>query len=73
MEGKTEGAPKDGIVPVLDRSSEKSITHSSSDIEKQAPFQTQQLERKLKSRHLQFVAIGTCTGPSRSYSSADTF
>lgn len=55
-----DNAPQEAIVPVaMDRDSEKSVAHSSSDIEKQGHPPTQQLQRKLKSRHLQFVAIGT--------------
>ncbi|KAF2195809.1 histidine permease, partial [Zopfia rhizophila CBS 207.26] len=46
----------------MDRLSEKSVAHSSSDIEKQGHSPTQELQRKLKSRHLQFVAIGGTVG-----------
>jgi amino acid transporter len=38
--------------------SQKSLPGSGSDIEKQVAPEGQQLQRKLKSRHLQFVAIG---------------
>ncbi|KAF2011952.1 histidine permease [Aaosphaeria arxii CBS 175.79] len=48
------------IAPVADRHSEKSISQSN-DMEKQTA-ETAQLQRKLKSRHLQFVAIGGTVG-----------
>lgn len=60
MEDKSaRNGPQEDIVPVaMDRSSEKSVGHSSGDLEKQAPAQNGELQRKLTSRHLQFVAIG---------------
>ncbi|KAJ4303256.1 lysine permease [Kalmusia sp. IMI 367209] len=52
----------DHIQPNMDNRSEKSQAHSLSDIEKQGPPQEAQLQRKLSSRHLQFVAIGGTVG-----------
>lgn len=48
----------DNILPKMDNRSEKSQTHSSSDLEKQGAPTEAKLQRKLSSRHLQFVAIG---------------
>lgn len=48
----------EGIVPKMDSHSDKSVPHSSSDVEKQISQPQEQLQRKLSSRHLQFVAIG---------------
>lgn len=48
----------DAVLPNVDNRSEKSQTHSSSDMEKQASPPEAKLQRKLSSRHLQFVAIG---------------
>lgn len=47
-----------------DYQSDKSVAHSTSDVEKQtaAPDANGQLQRKLSSRHLQFVAIGGTVG-----------
>jgi amino acid transporter len=52
----TQGA--DDIVPKMDNHSSKSVTNSASDLEKQQTPQGDELQRKLSSRHLQFVAIG---------------
>ncbi|OAL51836.1 histidine permease [Pyrenochaeta sp. DS3sAY3a] len=52
----------EGIVPKMDHHSDKSVPHSSSDVEKQIPQPQEQLQRKLSSRHLQFVAIGGTVG-----------
>lgn len=48
----------DDIVPKMDNHSSKSIANSASDLEKQQTPQGDELQRKLSSRHLQFVAIG---------------
>ncbi|KAF1963725.1 histidine permease [Byssothecium circinans] len=56
------GYPQDTITPKTDRESERSVIHSSSDVEKQGQHAEQQLHRKLNSRHLQFVAIGGTVG-----------
>ncbi|KAF2115420.1 histidine permease [Lophiotrema nucula] len=45
-----------------DTMSEKTVAHSSGDLEKQDTPQPHELQRKLKSRHLQFVAIGGTVG-----------
>jgi amino acid transporter len=53
----------EGIFPKGDHSSDKSVPHSSSDVEKQtAPVAEEGLKRNLSSRHLQFVAIGGTVG-----------
>lgn len=52
----------DAVLPNVDNRSEKSQTHSSSDMEKQASPPEAKLQRKLSSRHLQFVAIGGTVG-----------
>jgi amino acid transporter len=57
MEEKPAYAGPEAIAP-MDKASEKSLPHSASDMEKQAAPESQQLQRKLNSRHLQFVAIG---------------
>jgi amino acid transporter len=49
----------DDIVPKMDNHSSKSVANSASDLEKQDTPQGDELQRKLSSRHLQFVAIGT--------------
>jgi amino acid transporter len=46
----------------MDNKSEKSVPHSSSDVEKQSKAPEDQLQRKLSGRHLQFVAIGGTVG-----------
>jgi amino acid transporter len=51
----------DEIVPKMDHSSDKSVSRSAADLEKQDAPQTDDLQRKLSSRHLQFVAIGEST------------
>lgn len=48
----------EGVVPKGDYQSDKSVARSGSDVEKQAAPAADQLQRKLSSRHLQFVAIG---------------
>jgi amino acid transporter len=48
----------DAIVPKMDNYSDKSVARSTSDLEKQETPQADELQRKLSSRHLQFVAIG---------------
>ena len=48
----------ENIFPKMDNKSEKSQTHSSSDLETQGAPAEAKLQRKLSSRHLQFVAIG---------------
>jgi amino acid transporter len=52
----------EGIMPKSDYHSEKSVPHSSSDVEKQSEPPKEELQRKLTSRHLQFVAIGGTVG-----------
>ncbi|KAJ4346619.1 lysine permease [Didymosphaeria variabile] len=53
----------ESITPKMDNRSEKSQTLSSSDPEKQgSPPEEAKLQRKLSSRHLQFVAIGGTVG-----------
>jgi amino acid permease len=52
------GPPREGLFPKMDNKSEKSVPHSSSDVEKQSKAPEDQLQRKLSGRHLQFVAIG---------------
>lgn len=42
----------------MDNHSSKSVANSASDLEKQDAPQVNELQRKLSSRHLQFVAIG---------------
>jgi amino acid transporter len=52
--------PDDAVTPMGAYGvSDKSLPNSTSDMEKQTAPEGQQLQRKLKSRHLQFVAIGT--------------
>jgi amino acid transporter len=46
----------------MDQRSDKSVAHSSNDVEKQAAPPKDELQRKLSSRHLQFVAIGGTVG-----------
>lgn len=46
----------------MDHRSDKSIPHSGSDLEKQTAPPKEELQRKLSSRHLQFVAIGGTVG-----------
>jgi amino acid transporter len=48
----------DDIAPKMDNHSSKSVAHSGADLEKQDTPQVDALQRKLSSRHLQFVAIG---------------
>ncbi|KAF2676304.1 hypothetical protein K458DRAFT_492514 [Lentithecium fluviatile CBS 122367] len=56
-------APGETILPKMDDKSQKSVAHSSSDVEKQIRGPPEdQLHRKLSSRHLQFVAIGGTVG-----------
>ncbi|CAG5185427.1 uncharacterized protein ALTATR162_LOCUS11302 [Alternaria atra] len=50
------------ITPKMDQRSDKSVPHSASDVEKQAAAPKDELQRKLSSRHLQFVAIGGTVG-----------
>jgi amino acid transporter len=50
------------ITPKMDQRSDKSVAHSSNDVEKQAAPPKDELQRKLSSRHLQFVAIGGTVG-----------
>ncbi|KAF2124171.1 histidine permease [Dothidotthia symphoricarpi CBS 119687] len=50
------------ITPKMDNHSEKSAPHSASDVEKQSQAPAEELQRKLSSRHLQFVAIGGTVG-----------
>ena len=50
------------ITPKMDQRSDKSVSHSASDVEKQAAPPKDELQRKLSSRHLQFVAIGGTVG-----------
>lgn len=52
----------EGIIPKMDNQSTKSVPLSSNDVEKQSGAPNQGLERKLSSRHLQFVAIGGTVG-----------
>ncbi|KAF2445971.1 histidine permease [Karstenula rhodostoma CBS 690.94] len=53
----------ESITPKMDNVSDKSQTFSSGDAEKQgSPPEEAQLQRKLSSRHLQFVAIGGTVG-----------
>lgn len=60
MDVTPAGPHQEAILPKMDQRSDKSDVHSSSDIEKQAAAAPEaQLQRKLSSRHLQFVAIGT--------------
>lgn len=61
----------DDIAPKVDNHSTKSVDHSASDLEKQQTPQADELKRKLSSRHLQFVAIGTLLTRSSQVSSAD--
>ncbi|KAF2245004.1 histidine permease [Trematosphaeria pertusa] len=56
------GPLQETILPKMDQKSEKSDIHSSSDLEKQVHGPEAHLQRKLKSRHLQFVAIGGTVG-----------
>ncbi|KAF2711592.1 arginine permease-like protein [Pleomassaria siparia CBS 279.74] len=46
----------------MDQRSEKSVAQLTNDVEKQGTPEPQQLQRKLQSRHLQFVAIGGTVG-----------
>ena len=50
------------ITPKMDQRSDKSVSHSASDVEKQTAPPKDELQRKLSSRHLQFVAIGGTVG-----------
>ncbi|RMZ69599.1 arginine permease [Pyrenophora seminiperda CCB06] len=51
------------ITPTMDHRSDKSVTHLGSDVEKQTAAPAEgELQRKLSSRHLQFVAIGGTVG-----------
>ncbi|KAH8724427.1 amino acid permease/ SLC12A domain-containing protein [Phaeosphaeriaceae sp. PMI808] len=52
----------EGVLPKGDYRSDKSIPHSSSDVEKQTAAPEEGLKRNLSSRHLQFVAIGGTVG-----------
>ncbi|KAF2640111.1 histidine permease [Massarina eburnea CBS 473.64] len=54
--------PQDSITPKMETGSAKLAIHSSSDVEKQGEPVEEQLQRKLSSRHLQFVAIGGTVG-----------
>jgi amino acid transporter len=58
----SKASNKDITPMAMDQSSEKSVAQSFSDVEKQQAPQSEQLQRKLKSRHLQFVAIGMYSG-----------
>ena len=49
----------DYITPKMDNHSSKSVANSTGDLEKQQTPPAYELKRKLSSRHLQFVAIGT--------------
>ncbi|PSN61484.1 hypothetical protein BS50DRAFT_152542 [Corynespora cassiicola Philippines] len=62
MDVNPANGPSDEITPKMSGHSVKSAAHSGSDLEKQASPQEGQLQRKLKSRHLQFVAIGGTVG-----------
>ncbi|KAF2478331.1 histidine permease [Lindgomyces ingoldianus] len=55
-------AQREEIPKAIDHLTEKPVAHSGSDIEKQVPLQTQALHRKLRSRHLQLIAIGGTVG-----------
>ena len=55
----TQGS--DDIAPKMDNHSSKSVSRSASDLEKQDAPKADELQRKLSSRHLQFVAIGAST------------
>ncbi|KAH7081630.1 amino acid permease/ SLC12A domain-containing protein [Paraphoma chrysanthemicola] len=52
----------EGVLPKGDYHSDKSVPHSSSDVEKQTAAPEEGLQRNLSSRHLQFVAIGGTVG-----------
>lgn len=52
----------DDIAPKMDNHSSKSVAQSASDLEKQDAPKADELQRKLSSRHLQFVAIGGTVG-----------
>ena len=56
------GPLSQSITPKMDDKSVKSQSRSSSDMEKQEPVVEAKLQRKLSSRHLQFVAIGGTVG-----------
>jgi amino acid transporter len=59
MKEKTENVgPEEPITSMAYGGSQKSLPNPESDVEKQVAPEGQQLQRKLKSRHLQFVAIG---------------
>ncbi|KAF2730121.1 histidine permease [Polyplosphaeria fusca] len=63
MEVQPANAPQgETIDKAGDRASQKSLGHSSHDLEKQTTPPPQELQRKLQSRHLQFVAIGGTVG-----------
>jgi amino acid transporter len=49
-------------ITAMDHRSDKSATHSTHDVEKHTPPPKEELQRKLSSRHLQFVAIGGTVG-----------
>ncbi|KAL5118446.1 lysine permease [Pleosporales sp. CAS-2024a] len=52
----------EGVLPKSDHPSDKCVSHSSSDMEKQAAAHEHGLKRNMSSRHLQFVAIGGTVG-----------
>jgi amino acid transporter len=52
----------EGVLSKGDYTSDKSVPHSSNDVEKQVPVTEEGLKRNLSSRHLQFVAIGGTVG-----------
>jgi amino acid transporter len=63
----------ESTTPKMDNRSDKSQTFSSSDAEKQgSPPEEAQLQRKLSSRHLQFVAIGMLPTPLTSSQTANS-
>ncbi|KAF2023923.1 hypothetical protein EK21DRAFT_79841 [Setomelanomma holmii] len=52
----------EGVFPKGDYHSDKSVPHSSSDVEKQTATPEEGLKRNLSSSHLQFIAIGGTVG-----------
>jgi amino acid transporter len=62
MATAAEGVLPKGDQPKGDFTSDKSVPHSSGDVEKQASITEEGLKRNLSSRHLQFVAIGGTVG-----------